>query len=336
MRKIIGLTLGLLLSSLLLFGCRESQPEKKMDEVTVQLKWVHQAQFAGFYWAQEKGYYARENLKVQFREGGQGIDSAQPVISGEADFGVITPEDVLIKRSQGADLTAIAAIYRRSAAVFVAMADSGIIRPSDFPGKTVATAGTGGSNRDFDIQFQALIKKLKLNPSGIKIVPYDPEYGDFYKGKVDVTAAYLTAGVIKMRQKGYKLNIIWPGDYGVGFYSDTLVTNERVMIQRPELVTRFLRATLKGWQEAVGDPEAAAAISLKYSRNKDLKFQLAMMEALLPMVHTGEDQIGWMKPEIWQELYQTLLEQGILARNVDVEQAYTLRFLKEIYGGRSK
>jgi NitT/TauT family transport system substrate-binding protein len=319
-----------------LSACAPRESKQTLDEVTVQLKWVHQAQFAGFYWAQEKGYYARENLKVHFREGGLGIDSAQPVISGEAAFGVITPEDVLINRSQGAPLTAVAAIYRRSAVVFVALADSGIIRPADFLGKTVAAASTGGSNRDFELQFQALIKKLKLNSSEINLTPYDSEYSDFYKGKAEVTAAYLTSGVIKIRQKGYKLNLIWPGDYGVGFYSDTLVTNDRLIAQKPELVTRFLRATLKGWQEAVGDPAAAAVISLKYSLNQDLKFQLAMMEALLPMVHTGEDRIGWMKPEIWQEMSRMMLEQGILSRNVNGEQAYTLRFLNEIYGGRFK
>ncbi len=200
----------------------------------------------------------------------------------------------------------------------------------------MAAAGTGGALRDFDIQFQALIKKLKLNPSRIKLVTYDPDYADFYERKTDVTASYLTAGIIKMRQKGYKLNIIWPGDYGVGFYSDTLVTNEHLIARKPGLVIRFLRATLKGWREAVVNPEAAAAISLKYSLNQDLDFQLAMMKALLPLVHTGEDRIGWMKPEIWQEMSQMMFENGILARNVDVAQAYTLRFLKEIYGGRSE
>ena len=61
-----------------------------------------------------------------------------------------------------------------------------------------------------------------------------------------------------------------------------------------------------------------------------------MMEALLPMVHTGEDQIGWMKPEIWQEMTQIMREQGVLTRSVDAAQVYTLRFLNEVYGGRSK
>jgi NitT/TauT family transport system substrate-binding protein len=317
-------------------ACAPREGKRTLDEVTVQLKWVHQAQFAGFYWAQEKGYYAQENLKVRFQEGGQGIDSAQPVISGEADFGVITPEDVLIKRSQGAPLTAIAAIYRRSAVVFVALADSGIIRPADFLGKTVAAAGSGGAVRDFEFQFQALIKRLKLNPSRIKLVSYDPDYTDFYARKVDVTAAFLTGGVIKMRQKGYKLNLIWPGDYGVRFYSDTLVTNEGLMAQKPELVTRFLRATLKGWREAVGDPEGAAAVTLKYAQIKDLKFQKAMMEALLPLVHTGEDQIGWMKTKDWERMHGIMLEQGLIPGPLNLEKVQTVSFLERVYGGQKK
>jgi NitT/TauT family transport system substrate-binding protein len=327
---------GLVWLLIVVAACTPTENKKPPDEVTVQLKWLHQAQFAGFYLAQEKGYYAEEDLKVNFLEGGQGIDLAEPVISGRAAFGAITPEDVIIKRSQGAPLTAIAAIYRRSAVVFVSMADSGIIRPADFPGKTVAAAGTGGAVRDFEFQFFAMMKKLGLDLSRVKLVPYDPEYVAFYKGEVDVTAAFVTGGVIKMRQQGYRLNLIWPGDYGVHFYSDTLVTNESMIRQKPELVTRFLRATLKGWREAVGNPEAAVAITMKYARVPDREFQTAMMESLLPLVHTGENQVGWMTPEAWQEMHRILLEQGLLPGPLDLNSVYTMRFLETVYGGKPR
>jgi NitT/TauT family transport system substrate-binding protein len=224
MRKIANAFAGLFLSCLLLFGCGESQPPKTPDEVRLQLKWVHQAQFAGFYMAQQKGYYAEENIKVTFLEGGQGIDIAQRVVSGQADFGVLTPEFICMARSQGAPLTAIAAIYRRSAAVFVSMADSGIVRPSGFMGKTVTTGDPSGSQKDFELQFHAMMKKLGLDVSQVKIVPYDPAYTAFYNGQVEVTPCYSTGGLIKMRQKGLKLNLIWPSDYGIHFYSDTLAT----------------------------------------------------------------------------------------------------------------
>jgi len=336
MRKITIASVGLLLSGLLLLGCGPSQPQKAPGEVKLQLKWVHQAQFAGFYMAQEKGYYAKENIKVNFLEGGQGIDNAGSVISGNANFGVVAPEDVLIKRSQGAPLTAIAAIYRRSAVVYLSMIDSGIVRPADFQGKKVAAAGTAGAIRDFEFQFYALIKKLGLDSKKLKIVAYDPDYVAFYKGEVDVTAAFSTGGLIKMRQKGLKLNLIWPSDYGIHFYSDTLATTERLISEKPDLVTRFLRASLRGWQDAIEDYRHAVTVTLKYAEIKDSELQTAMMEAMLPLVHTGEDRIGWMKGEVWQGMYQILLEQRLLARPLDTNQAYTLRFLEEIYGGKAK
>lgn len=334
MRTITRIFLILLLIAIV--ACESQQAKKAPDEVTLQLKWVHLPQFAGFYMAQEKGYYAQENIKVTFLEGGQGIDNAERVISGKADLGVLSPEDILMKRSEGASLTAIATIYRRSGVVFVARADSGIVRPADFIGKTVAMAGESGAVREFELQFYAMMKKLGLDSKKLKIVTYDPNYVDFYKDKVDITAAYATAGLIKIRQKGLKLNPIWPSDYGIHFYSDTLVTTARLISEKPDLVTRFLRATLKGWQEAIEDYKQAVDVTLKYSQIKDPELQTAMMEAMLPLVHTGEDQIGWMKAEVWQGMYQILLEQKLLAKPFDVGQAYSLRFLKEIYGVKAK
>lgn len=336
MRRWTILSVGLLLSVLMLSGCGVTQSPKAPDEVKLQLKWLHQAQFAGFYMAQNNGYYAKENMKVTFLEGGQDIDIAQRVVSGQAEFGVLTPEFIFMKRSQGEPLTAISAIYRRSAVVFAAMADSGIVRPSDFIGKTVAAKDPSGSIQDFELQFRALLKRLGLAISKIKIVLYDPAYAAFYNGKVEVTPCYSTGGLIRMRQKRLKLNLIWPSDYGIHFYSDTLATTEKLISEKPDLVTRFLRASLRGWQDAVDDYRDAAAIALKYAQIKDPLLQTTMMEAMLPLVHTGEDKIGWMKSEVWQGMYQILSEQKLLEKPLDVSQAYTLRFLKEIYGGKAK
>jgi NitT/TauT family transport system substrate-binding protein len=317
-------------------ACEPQSEKRVLDEVTVQLKWVHQAQFAGLYVAQEKGHYAREGIKVNFLEGGAGIDNVEALTSGRAQFAVTTPEDALISRSRGVPLKAIAAIYRRSAVVFLARADSRITRPRDFLGKTVAAGNTGGANRDFEFQLIAMIKKLGLSISQIGVVPYDPRYTAFIDGGVDVTAAFSTAGLILLRQKGLKLNLIWPGDYGIHFYSDSLVTTDDMIREKPDLVLRFLRATLKGWQEAVGNLPEAVAVTLEYARVKDPQFQTAMMESLMPLVHTGEDRIGWMKPAVWKGMVDVLLDQQILDAPFDVSQAYTMRFLAEMYGVEAK
>ena len=154
-----------------------------------------------------------------------------------------------------------------------------------------------------------------------------------YKGEVDSTAIYSTGGLIRLRQAGYEVNLIWPSDYGVHLYADTLITTDQLIAENPDLVTRFLRATLRGWREAIEDPEAAVAITLRYAKEADAELQAQMMEASLPLIHTGEDQIGWMREEVWQGMHDILLEQGILAGPVDVDKVYTMEFLQKIYGG---
>jgi NitT/TauT family transport system substrate-binding protein len=330
------LSLWLMVLMIAVAGCGPQQEKRVLDEVTVQLKWVHQAQFAGLYMALEKGYYARENLKVHFLEGGQGIDNVEVLTSGRAQFAVTTPEDVLISRGRGVPLKAIAAIYRRSAVVFLALSDSHITRPQDFLGKTVASGSEGGAVRDFEFQLYALVKKLGLDISKIRVVPYDAKYTAFIDGDVDVTAAFSTGGLIFLREKGLKLNLIWPGDYGIHFYSDTLVTTDQTIKEKSDLVERFTKATLQGWRDAIGNFDEAVGVTLKYARVKDPRFQTAMMQSLQPLVHTGEDHIGWMKPTVWQGMYDVLMEQGILNASFDATEAYTMRFLEEIYGGGAK
>ena len=327
---------GMLVMLAGLWACSRQEAPKPLDAVTVQLKWVHQAQFAGLYVAQEKGYFAEEGLKVGFLEGGQGIDSVQALTSGQADFAVITPEYILVLRSQGAAIVAIAAIYRRSAVVYLSIPGTGIVQPTDFSGKTAAVTGRDGAVRDLEFQFHTLMKKIGVPLDAVRCLPYDPDYTAFIQGDVDITAAYLTAGVVKLRQKGYLPNIIWPGDYGIHFYSDTLATTETMIARHPDRVVRFLRAGLKGWREAVGDPESAVSVTLKYARLPDSRLQTAMMDAQIPLIHTGSGPIGWMEPEIWQGMYQVMMEQGLIAAPVDVQGAYSMAFLKSIYEGGGK
>ena len=151
---------------------------------------------------------------------------------------------------------------------------------------------------------------------------------------MDGMGLLLTGGVLRLRQAGYKVNLIWPGDYGIHMYGHTLITTDRMIAENPDLVTRFLRATLRGWREAIEDPEAAVAIILKYAREKDSELQTLMMEASVPLIHNGEDRIGWMRAEVWQGMHQILLDQRILPGAVDPDKVYTMEFLQRIYGGK--
>lgn len=332
--RIISFCIQVSLILLLLISCNKQEPHPPPVEVTVQLKWVHQAQFAGFYMAQQKGYYEEENLIVNFIEGGMEVNVMDSILSRKADFCVVAPELVIVERqTRMAPLTAIAAIYRRSAAVYVSREKSEIKRPSDFSGKSIAVLPLSDSSSEFIYQLKAMMNRLEISMSDMELVHYDAKYTDFLQGDVDVTAAYFTSGVNKLREKGLKLNIIWPGDYGIEPYSDTLVTTEEMINKQPEVVERFLKATLKGWRFALGNGDEAIEATLKYAKVKDFQYQMKMLNALRPLVDTGSDQIGWMTKQAWQQMHRILIDQEIIASPLqDVEKVYSTQFLDSIYG----
>jgi NitT/TauT family transport system substrate-binding protein len=143
---------------------------------------------------------------------------------------------------------------------------------------------------------------------------------------------YATGGLVRARQAGYELNIIWPEDYNVRMYADTLITTDEMVTENPDLTLRFLRATLRGWQDAIENPETAVSATLKYALEADLETQSLMMDASLPLIHTGEDQIGWMRAEVWEGMHDILVEQGFLEQSFPFESTFTTQFLEDIYG----
>jgi NitT/TauT family transport system substrate-binding protein len=300
-------------------------PMQALIPITVQLKWLHQAQFAGFYVADQNGYYADEGIIVTLIEGGPTVDLERPVLEGTAQFGVSGAEKLIAARAAGQPLRAIAVIYRRSPLVFMSLANSGITRPQDFAGKTVQAGSTSV------MILHAMLANVGVLQDQYHEVNIGTDLTPFYSGQVQVWNAWLNNEVLAAESAGYKVNIIYPDDYGIHFYSDTLYATDDYLAANPDLAQRFLRATLKGWTYAIENPNMVAAMVAKYNPNADLKHETDQMTASLPLINTGEDQIGWMIPKTWVGMEQVLREQGLLAGPLDVTQVYTMQYLQEIY-----
>jgi len=300
--------------------------KKPADEVTVQLKWLHQAQFAGFYAADQKGYYDAEGLTVTFIKGGPTVNTCMTVLNNTAQFGIAGADELIVWRANGKPVRAIATIYRRSPLVFVAAADSGIRRPQDFVGQNILAALNAIPT------LQAMMANVGIAGDQYTVVTLPFDVALFASGETTVWGVYTTGSIRILQQAGYKLNIIYPDDYGVHFYSDTIFATDDFIAANPELILRFLRATLQGWQWAVENSEAAALLTLEYDPTLDGAIQTAQMEASLPLFHTGEDYIGWMRDEVWQQMHDVLLKQGLLDKPVDMDEMYTMQFLNKIYG----
>jgi len=329
MRTMAAVSGVLVLLVTLLAGCGTPEVKQPPDKITVQLAWVHQAQFAGFYVAQQNGYYAEEGLEVTLLpRAGPDVDVSAAVLDGTADFGVSYGAGLVMDRSRGRPVTAIATTYRIYPLVFMTMPDSDITRPQDFPGHTIRTLSVGSS----DVVFQALMHRLGLDPDSVRQIEVGYDLSPFFAGELDIWPGYLINEVLTAREQGYEVNLILPEDYGIHLYGDVLFATDRLIEENPDLVLRFLRATLRGWQWAVENPEEAGPLALKYDSTLDAAQQGAMMEASVPLVYTGEDDIGWMRAEVWEGMYDVLLEQGLLDEPFDVHEAYTMQFLQEIYG----
>ncbi len=306
-------------------GAPRAAPAPALTPITVQLKWTHQAQFAGFYAADQKGYYAEAGLAVTFIEGGPQVDLQAPVLGGQAQFGIAEASQLIKERAEGNPLRAIGIVYRRNPVVFISLAEAGITRPQDIAGKTVRVPPENLA------AFHAMMNKVGVTPDQYTVVNIPNDLKQFASGDPQVWGVYANAFVLTAEHAGYKINEIFPDDYGVHFYADTIFTTDDMIANNPDLVTRFLRATLKGWTYAIENPEAAAQMVLRYDPQADVDLETAEMTASLPLVNTGEDHIGWMKPETWAGMEQTLRQEGELSKPLDVTQVYTMQFLEEIY-----
>jgi NitT/TauT family transport system substrate-binding protein len=301
-------------------------PTPPLTPITVQLQWTHQAEFAGLYAADQNGYYAQEGLVVTFLPGGATVDHMAAVWEGKAQFGTTSADALITARAEGKPLRAIAAVFRRSPTVFLTLANSGITRPQDFAGKTIRTVATT------TVTLHAMTAFVGLSPSQYsEITTLPSDVAMFASGEVPIWGMYIIGQAVAIKQAGYKVNIIYPDDYGVHFYGDVIITTDELIKTNPDLVLRFLRASLKGWTFAVENPDKISAMVAKVEPKADKTLENERMTISLPFINTGEDHIGWMKAETWNGMEKILQEQGILAQPVDASQLYDLQFLNEIY-----
>ncbi|MBT7782009.1 MAG: ABC transporter substrate-binding protein [Anaerolineae bacterium] len=295
------------------------------DPVTVQLKWLHGAQFAGLYVADQMGFYAEENITVTLNPGGVDVDEVEELVSGNAQFAVHGAPVALSVRDAGDPIVVIAVIFRKNPNVYFSLTERGIMQPKDLAGHRVMIFST-------DFMMPAMLAKLNIGMEEFEAVEPSYDLETLYNGEIDVWTGYVFNQVIRAKLEGYELNIIYPDDYGIHVYSDSLLTTEELIANKPDLVERFLRATLRGWRYAVENPEETTKLVLLYNPELDESLALAQLEASIPLIHTGEGQIGSMKPIVWEGMNQMMVEHGFIDAPVDLSELYTMEFLNQIYG----
>lgn len=305
-----------------------AEKPKEVDKVSLRLQWFHTAQFAGFYVANEKGFYKENDLDVEINPGGPDFNAITLVANDSDTFGVWTADMLLIAQSKAVPISILAAIYREDPNVLMVKPDSGINSPVDFKGKRITTV----FGRATETVLGALLKKENIAVSEVFIEPFPFNLQSFLMGKVDVSAAYSYDHPYQARKAGQGVKIIRPADYGIKFYSDCVFARNEFVEKNPAIVQRFISASLKGWEYALANKNEAVEIVLKYAKQLDNESQSYMMKEIEPLIRSeNPSQIGLVSLESIQSMVRILQDQKQLPQDFDASKAFINRFVKGYY-----
>src|SRR5262249_34684082 len=217
--------------------------------VTMAMPYIPNIQFAPFYIADKKGYYANEGLKVSFDYNFQ-TDVVERVTQGTVQFGNASGPDVLLARAQGRPIVSVATYSQRFPVVFFSKADANIKTPADLKGKTVGIPGHFGASYT---GLLALLYANKIQESELNIQDIGfAQVQVFSQGKVQVASGYGNNEPVQLAAQGIPVNLIKVADF-YPLASDTIITSEALIKDQPDTVRGFVRATLKGMKDALAN-----------------------------------------------------------------------------------
>ena len=304
----------------------------ELTAVSLQLSWVHEYSSAGFYAADLGGHFAAEGLRVRLEEGGFSDDSyiepIDEVLAGKVDFGLASATSLISARAAGKPIVAIATVLQRSPTAVITLADSGIVRPQDLVGRSVAVAEGGASQT-----LRSMMQLQGIDPDAVVSTPRT-SFGvePLLSGEVDAMVAWVINEGVQLREAGHEPRFLMASDYGVDTYDFVLFTTEQTLAERPELAQRLVRGLVRGLGDVIADPERSADQVLSYAPQLDRAGQLERLRASIPLISPAGSRPGMMQADIWALTQGMMIEQGALSAPIDLERAYTLSLVEQSYG----
>ena len=322
--QILIFTLLLLVGTLVgpLSHTRADEGPVPLEKVRLQLKWLHQFQFAGFYAAVQQGYYREAGLDVELLEGRANESAIDVVMRGEAEFG-LHGADLIVARAKGQKVRSLAAIFQHSPMILLTRRDRGI-----------------------DTLHELSNKQLLLGPDSAELiaylksenVPYKPpvtqqshDLEALMKGEVDAMPAYSTDQVFLLDKANIPFSQFSPRAAGIDFYGDVLFTSDKEISKNPDRVRRFLEASLRGWYYALSHrEEMARLIYTQYSQRHSIEHLLFEAEQTRRLMTPELVEIGYQNSGRWRHIADTFAELGMMPADYSLEDFIFERNQKEV------
>ena len=337
------IVLALAAAAFALAGCGGSDDgddeaaAEDLTPVTLQSKWVPQAQFAGYYAAVDQGFYEDEGLDVTIRAGGPDIVPEQVVLGGQAEFGIDWLDNLLATRDQGQNIVNIAQVFARSGMTEITWADSGLDEITDLQGKKVGVWLGGNEHKLF-----AALTKNGIDPQeDAEVVAQPFDMNLFLSREVDAAAAMTyneLAQVLEVENPETgelytleDLNVFRMSELGTGALEDGIFVRGD-WIEDPanqELTTRFLKASFRGWIYCRDNPDSCVDIVLDNGPTLGHGHQAWQMNEVNDLVWPSPNGLGVMNEADFANTVKIALDYGIIKKRIDPAVAYTTQFAED-------
>jgi ABC-type nitrate/sulfonate/bicarbonate transport system substrate-binding protein len=286
------------------------------DSVSLQLKWKHQFQFAGFYAAQIKGFYSQENLHVNLKEFKYSTKIEDDIIQEKSEYGV-TSSNIIRDFSLGQPLVVLSTIFQHSPYVIISLKGNAISKPTDLSGKKVVVADGLGS-----VILQVLLNREGIPSDSVKTIPYTQNL-DLKNPNNDAITAYRSDKPYYLETIGLEYSVIDPSNYGVDFYGDVLFTSKNELNKHPQRVQSFLKASLKGWEYALDHPEEIAEYILQLPgvKERGLTKEMLLNEAsvIRELIRPDLVEIGHFNKGRWDVILKNYQSIGLIDEDTNLE-----------------
>lgn len=296
--------------SLILTGIFLSSAAFSLESVTLQLKWMHAFQFAGYYAAKEQGYYRDAGLDVNIVEAGPNTDPVRDVLNSTSQYGVGT-SSLLLERAAGKPVVVLAVVFQQSP--YEIYAAPHIRELKDLVGKRIMLEPQSE-------ELLAFLQKRGVPINSIKQTPHDFDVTSLKNGQVDAISGYVSNEPFYFRQASYPYQTFSPRSAGIDFYGDNLFTSEQELQAHPQRVKAFRAASLRGWQYAKEHrDEVIDLILAKYSSKHTREYLNFESDQMIPLLQPNLIEIGYMNPSRWRDIANTYADIGLLPRNFELK-----------------
>ncbi|MGD9624875.1 MAG: ABC transporter substrate-binding protein [Arcobacter sp.] len=286
-----------------------------LQKTSIQLMWLDQFQFAGFYIAKEKGFYEDVGLDVELKKYNSSINVLDEVLNKKADFGT-NSSSLIIDKSNGNDIVLLGSIFQSSPLILLALKDSKLQYLEDIKNKTLMIS----KEQQRFATLKSMLSSKGVELSDMKLIEHSYGVDDLINKKADVMLAYTTNEPFLLKEKGYESTIFNPKDYGFDFYEEIIFTSKEFAKENPKLVKDFYKATIKGWEYAFENiDETVNLIYKKYnSQNKSLQSLHFEANEMKKLAYDKNGKIGTITPEKINLIVNTYRIMGVMNNKIDV------------------